>query len=103
MSILECSLAVEREMGGKPFTVCTVETWFYIGVGMLEHKKPDQLKAEAARLYDTFGDGKDSSERGVTLEELKEIASNGGIRIIPKTKDGFIRMDEWEKKLEQST
>jgi hypothetical protein len=101
MSILECSLAAEKEMDGKPFTVCTVSTWFYVGVGMVEGK-PNQVEPEAARLYDAFGDGKDSSERGVTLEELKGIASNGGIRIIPKTKDGFIRVAEWEKRNESA-
>jgi len=94
MSILECRLAAEKEKDGKPFTVCEVETWFYISVGMLE-KRPDELKANAVRLYDSFHNGKDKSERGATLKELKALPSNGEIRIIPKTKDCFIRVKEW--------
>lgn len=95
MSILECCLAAEKEKDGKPFTVCTVSTWFYVGVGMVEDK-PEQYKEEAKRLYDMFGDGKDKSEKGVTLEELSDIPSNGGIRIIPKSKDAFIRLNDWK-------
>lgn len=101
MSILECCLAAEKEKDGKPFTVCTVSTWFYLGIHMLKDKPPKQLVENAKRLYDAFGNGKDESERGVTLEELNEIDSNGGIRIIPKSKDRFIRMGDWEEAYSQ--
>ena len=94
MSILECCLAAEKPKDGKPFTVCDVATWFYVSLGMLKGK-PNQIKENAARLFNAFHDGKDSSEKGVTLEELKTIPSNGGIRIIPKTKDAFINLDNW--------
>lgn len=95
MSILRCYLAAEKEKDGKPFTVCDVETWFYVGVGMMKDD-PEELKAEAARLYDVFGNGEDKTERGVTLAELQEMPSNGGIRVIPKTRDGFIKLGEWK-------
>ena len=94
MSILECCLAAEKERDGKPFTVCTVGTWYYISLGMLEGK-PKELKDNAKRLYNMFGNGKDKSERGVTLKELRKIPSNGGIRIIPKSKDQFIKLEDW--------
>lgn len=98
MSILECCLAAEKEKDGKPFTVCDVETWFYVGVGMLENgDHPHQLKVNATRLYDAFHNGEDKSERGATLEELRHIPSNGGIRIIPKTKDRFVKVQDWGK------
>lgn len=97
MSILNCYLAAEKELDGKPFTVCTVGTWFYVGVGMVEREdNPNELKDSAAHLYDEFHNGKDKSERGATLEELRELPSNGGISIIPKTKDAFIRVEDWE-------
>jgi hypothetical protein len=97
MSILECYLAAEKEKDGKPFTVCDVETWFYVNVGMLKDS-PDGLKEGAASLYDQFGNGKDKTERGVTLRGLKRMHSNGGISIIPKTKDRFIKVNDWGKK-----
>ena len=96
MSILECRLAAEKEMDGKPFTVCEVGTWFYVSIGMLR-EKPDELRKNAARLYDEFQNGKDKTERGATLEELKELPSNGGIDIIPKTKDAFIKVEDWRE------
>lgn len=94
MSILECCLAAEKSKDGKPFTVCDVETWFYVGIGMLKNNL-ENLKNNAARLYNEFHNGKDKSERGVTLEELKQIPSNGGICIIPKAKDKFVKLEEW--------
>lgn len=94
MSILECYLAAEKPKDGKPFTVCDVETWFYIGIGMLKGNL-ENFKNNAARLYNEFHSGKDKSERGVTLEELKQIPSNGEICIIPKAKDNFVRLKEW--------
>jgi len=98
MSILECCLAAEKAKDGKPFTVCGVDTWFYVSIGILQLRDRIQLKDNAARLYDAFHNGKDESERGVTLEELKQIPSNGGIRIIPKTRDKFVRLDDWRQK-----
>ena len=100
MSILECRLAAEKPMDGKPFTVCEVGTWFYVEVGMLKKKCEDegsdkQLKECAADLFDAFGTGKDKTERGATLEELKVLPSNGSIAIIPKTKDDFIKVEDW--------
>jgi hypothetical protein len=99
MSILECSLAAEKEMDGKPFTICNVGTWWYVELHMLKQERDgaSKLKVEAERLYDLFGNGKDSSERGITLAELKEVASNGGISIIPKTKDDFIDIKDWKE------
>lgn len=96
MSILECRLAAEKEKDGKPFTVCEVDTWFYVGVGMLKDD-PDALRDEAARLYDLFGNGTDKTERGITLRGLRRMKSNGGIRIIPKTRDAFVKVANWEK------
>jgi len=95
MSILECYLAAEKEKDGKPFTVCTVGTWYYVGIHMLKDK-PSQLIENAKRLYDLFGSGEDKSERGVTLRELKEMPSNGGISIIPKSKDRFVELERWK-------
>lgn len=96
MSILECRLAAEKEMDGKPFTVCEVDTWFYVAIGMVEEMRETITKENAMQLYDAFGNGKDKTERGITLEELKTLPSNGGIRIIPKTKDKFVRVQDWE-------
>lgn len=94
MSILECRLAAEKEMNGKPFTVCEVSTWFYINV---DFEKKEEVKREAEKLYDQFGNGKDKSERGITLEELRELPSNGGPFIIPKSKDAFIYVKNWKE------
>jgi hypothetical protein len=96
MSILECYLAAEKEKDGKPFTVCDVDTWFYVGVGMLKDD-PDALSDEAARLYNLFHNSKDKTERGITLLRLKRLKSNGGIRIIPKTRDRFVKVADWGK------
>jgi hypothetical protein len=98
MSILECRLAAEKEKNGKPFTVCEVGTWFYLEIGMMElDPKVGNIKENAAKLYDEFGNGKDKTERGVTLRGLKRMKSNGGIRIIPKTKDRFVKVADWGK------
>jgi len=97
MSILEARLAAEKEMDGKPFTVCEVGTWFYVSLYEAEHTSEECLKDNAKNLYDAFGNGKDETERGATLDELLSMKSNGGIRIIPKTKDAFIRVKEWEE------
>jgi hypothetical protein len=95
MSIPECRLAAEKEMDGKPFTVCEVGTWYYIGVYTL--KKEEEIKSNAEKIYDLFGNGEDKSERGITLEELKKLPSNGGICIIPKSKDAFIKLEDWKE------
>ena len=95
MSILECRLAAEKEKDGKPFTVCEVSTWFYFGVSMLKDM-PAALREEAASLYEQFGNGMDKTERGITLRGLKRMRSNGGIRIIPKTKDRFVKVKDWK-------
>jgi hypothetical protein len=97
MSILENYLAVEKEMDGKPFTVCDVGTWWQVSLGIMRKEHPDLVAKEAARLYGMFGSGEDKSERGITLEELKKLPSNGTIQIIPKTQDDFIPVDEWEE------
>jgi hypothetical protein len=93
MSILECRLAAEKEMDGKPFTVCEVNTWFYVEIFTL---KKEEIKKAAESLYDQFGNGRDESERGITLEELKELPSNGGISIIPKSKNRFVKAEDWQ-------
>ena len=97
MSILECRLAAEKEMDGKPFTVCEMSTWFGLKVGMIKRMTYADVERNASGLYDQFGNGKDKTERGVTFEELKELPSNGGIYIIPKTKDDFIEVDDWKQ------
>ncbi|RPI54305.1 MAG: hypothetical protein EHM49_03330 [Deltaproteobacteria bacterium] len=97
MSILKCYLAAEKEKDGKPFTVCDVGTWFYLEIGMLESTAPEDIPINAKLLYDSFGSGKDKTERGVTFHGLKRMKSNGGIRIIPKTKDRFVKMADWVK------
>ena len=94
MSILDCKLAIEKESNGKPFLICDVDTWFYLSVDMIKNKK--KIKSEAQRLYHLFGTGIDKSEKPITLEELKNTPSNGGIRIIPKTKDKFIKIEHWK-------
>lgn len=96
MSILECRLAAEKECDGKPFTVCEVSTWFYVTVAMLMDMPVDYIAREIARLFDLFGTGQDKSERGATLQELLDMPSNGGISIIPKTKDDFIKAEDWK-------
>jgi hypothetical protein len=94
MSIAECCLAVEKPKDGKPFTVCEVNTWFYVGIHMLKDE-PEELKKNAERLYNLFGGGKDESEKGATLEKLKEMPSNGSLCIIPKSKDKFVKVEDW--------
>lgn len=91
MSILESYLAIEKEKDGKPFIVCDVGTWFYLGVSPKEHQEKD-----AKRLYNLFDKGKDKSERPITFNELKKLESNGGICIIPKEKDVFVNVLNWE-------
>jgi hypothetical protein len=56
----------------------------------------DYIAREIARLFDLFGTGQDKSERGATLQELLDMPSNGGISIIPKTKDDFIKAEDWK-------
>ncbi len=111
MSILECRLAAEKEKDGKPFTVCEVSTWFYLGLGLAIDKKDrkgntiyregsfvkdkKKVRKEAKFLYKQFGNSKDKSERGITLEELKKLPSNGGIDIITKEMNNFIDVKKW--------
>lgn len=91
MSYLNCYLAAEKEKDGKPFTVCIVDTYFNVGVHMLKEK---DKKTQAKALYKQFGTGKDKSERGVTMEELLPLSkeSNGGIYLIPKSADKFVKI-----------
>lgn len=93
MSMLNCYFAVEKPFDGKPFTVCEVGTWFNINVFML---KDDIRRLNAERLFKLTGTGKDKTERGVTREELNQLIplSNGGIYLIPKTADNFIKIGE---------
>lgn len=95
MSLLECYLAAEIPRDGKPFTVTKVSTWYYIAVSMA--RSEGILKENAERIYNAFLSDGDKNEEGATLNELRELSlvSNGGIRIIPKTKDDFIHIDEW--------
>ena len=97
MSILECRLAAQKEKDGKPFTVCEVETWFYAGLSMATHELPSNVKKAAKHLYDQFGNGKDKSERGATLDELLLLPSNGGLMIIPSTADNFVPVTKWKE------
>jgi hypothetical protein len=100
MSILDCSLAIEKESDGKPFTVCSVGTWFYVGVSMArKDMSKEKFVSECERIYNSFGTGEDKSERGATLKELKVLDSNGGIDIIPKTKNNFIPVEKWTGKV----
>ena len=98
MSTLDCYLAAEKPMDGKPFTVCLVGTWFYISLALVRDEGQKHVRENAARLFDEFHDGVDKSERGATLEELQDLEpkSNGGVRIIPKTKDAFINVEDWK-------
>lgn len=95
MSFLDCYLAAEKPMNGKPFTVTLVDTWYYIAVFMA--RDDGLITKNAERIYDAFQSDKDENEKGATLEELKELSliSNGGICIIPKTKDEFINVNKW--------
>ena len=98
MSLLMCYLACEKELDGKPFTVCEVSTWYWIECHMAKKElSKKKWKEQMTRLYDLFHIGNDKTERGVTLSELKELdhKSNGGIRILPKTKEDLIRIKDW--------
>jgi len=97
MSILNCYLAAEKKKDGKPFIVCEVGTWYYVSVHMAraDLKDTNKFNEEMKRIYNLFDNGKDHTERGVTLEELKELKSNGGISIISKNKYKLIKTEDW--------
>lgn len=84
MSMLTCYLAATKEKDGKPFTICEIDTWFNLQMEMIQEK---EKKKTIINLYSQFGNGKDKTERGATLEEIEELSknSNGGIVCITET------------------
>jgi hypothetical protein len=93
MSLLMCYLAVEKPCDGKPYTICEVSTWFNVGVFTL---KNENRITNAKKLFEVTGTGQDNTERGVTKQELMKLIplSNGGIYLIPKEANDFIKLKE---------
>lgn len=81
MSILECRLAANKPMDGKPFTVCELDTWDVISIiASLNGNFPALQRTMLREIYDQFNG--DTNERGVTLDELMSMKSNGGMYIV---------------------
>lgn len=105
MSLLKCMLAIENQ-NGENFTVCEVSTWFnmeiLIAITEYSNKKGPVLndtkkEAIAIDLYNQFGKNDDKTERIVNLAELRKLETQSNeLFIIPKTKNRFVLVNEWE-------